>query len=71
MIFQRKYERAIRFLRERRGNSPAALTDETLGDQIEKGDVPALILSALLVIVPVCLVLLGGASLLAYFFLVR
>ncbi len=32
MIFQRKYERAIRFLRERRGNSPAALTDETLGD---------------------------------------
>ena len=37
MIFQRKYERALNRAREIRGESPSALTDASLGDQLEKG----------------------------------
>ena len=71
MIFQRKYERALNRAREIRGESPSALTDASLGDQLEKGDVPAMIISALLVIVPVALVALVAVSLLGGFFIVR
>ena len=71
MIFQRKYERALNRAREIRGESTSALTDASLGDQLEKGDVPAMIISALLVIVPVALVALVAVSLLGVFFIVR
>lgn len=71
MIFDRKFDRAVEWLKERRGDAQRALDDEALGSKVEKGDTLAMILSALIVILPACLLVLAGASLIAYFFLVR
>ena len=71
MLFDRKFERAMTWLRERRGDSPKALEDENLGAKVEKGDTLAMILSALLVILPAVLLLLGVAVLIGYFFVAR
>ena len=58
MIFQRKYERAMQYLKERTGNSPKALEDENLADKLEKNDALAMVIAGLLVILPVALVVL-------------
>ena len=58
MIFQRKYERAMKHLKEQTGKSPKALEDENLADKLEKNDALAMIISGLIVIVPVALVVL-------------
>ena len=71
MLFDRKFERAMQWVRERRGDSPKALEDESLGSKLEKGDTLALILSALLVILPAVLLLLGVAVLAGYLIVVR
>ena len=67
MIFQRKYERAMQYLKERTGNSPKALEDENLADKLEKNDALAMILSALIVIVPAALIVLLIVSGIGYF----
>ena len=59
MIFQRKFERAMKHLKEQTGDSPKALEDENLGDKLEKNDTLALILSALIVFIPAVLIVLG------------
>lgn len=71
MIFERKYERARKLQQERLGDSPRALEDDSISDKLEKNDVPALIISALITIVPVALILLALVSAIGYFFLVR
>ena len=71
MIFERKFERARRLQQERMGDSPRALEDENLADKLEKKDLPALIISALITILPVALLLLLAVSAAGYFFLVR
>lgn len=58
MIFQRKYERAMKHLKEQTGESPKALEDENLADKLEKNDALAMIISGLIVIVPVALLAL-------------
>ena len=67
MIFQRKYERAVKHLKEQTGESPKALEDENLSDKLEKNDTLALILSALIVFVPAALVVLLIVAVVGYF----
>ena len=38
MIFQRKYERAMKHLKEQTGENPKALEEENLADKLEKND---------------------------------
>lgn len=71
MIFQRKYERARRLQQERMGEAPRALEDENLADKLEKKDTLALILSALIVIIPAVLLFLGIAVGIGYLFVAR
>ena len=71
MIFQRKYERARRLQQERMGEAPRALEDENLADKLEKKDTLALILSALIVIIPTALLFLGIAVGIGYLFVTR
>ena len=67
MIFQRKYDRAMKHLREKTGDSPKALEDENLADKLEKNDTLALILSALIVFIPVALIFLLIVAGIGYF----
>ena len=71
MLFQRKYERMKAFQKERLGESPPALEDVNLEDKLEKNDTKALIISALITIVPVALVFLLVICAVGWFFLVR
>ena len=71
MIFQRKYDRAIKNVQEKNAGSPKALEDEELASKLEKGDVSAMIISALIVIVPAALLVLLIAAGAGYFFVVR
>ena len=73
--FERKYERARKLTRERasQGKLPADpdRPEPELEDVMEKGDMFAMIISALLTILPVALVVLVLLSLAGYFFIVR
>ncbi len=66
MLFQKKVDRAMEYSAERAVEQERGDTqydpkgkdlqeEESLGDVMEKGDLPALILSAMLIFVPVCL----------------
>ena len=70
-MFEGKRKRAEAFLREQSQGKEKALADEELGSKLEKGDTLAMILSALLVIVPVALVVLAVMALAGYFFVMR
>jgi len=71
MLFHRKYEKMKAFQREQLGDNPRALEEENLSDKLEKHDTLALILSALITIVPVVLLFLLAIVAAGYFFLVR
>ena len=71
MIFQRKYERARALQKERMSDAPRALEEEDLAEKLEKKDTLALILSALITIVPVALLFLALAVGAGYLFLAR
>ena len=71
MIFQRRYDKQMQRVREQRGESETLAERSKLENVLEKGDVPAMIISALLVIVPVCLLVLIVVSLAGYFFIAR
>ena len=71
MIFQRKYERARALQKERMGDAPRALEEEDLAEKLEKKDTLALILSAVITIVPVALLFLALAVGAGYLFLAR
>lgn len=65
MIFQKKIDRAFKKLHEEQGESK----DEML--ELEKNDFLAMVLAALITIVPVAVVVLGGIAVLGYFFLMH
>ena len=74
ILFQRKYDRARAFQmeqRKQREGKNAGSDDVEMADLLEKGDTFALILSALLTIVPVALVVLAVLAAAGYFFIVR
>lgn len=71
ILFHRKYEKLKAFEQEQLGNDVKALECENLGDQLEKHDTLALIISALITIVPVALAFLCLISGIAYFLIVH
>lgn len=71
MIFQRKYEKQMENLQEKTAASPKALEDEELSNKLEKGDVPAMIISALIVLVPAALLFLLAVAAFGFFFVAR
>ena len=71
MIFQGRYDRAKKLQQEQLGDSPRALEDENLADKLEKNDVLALILSAMITIIPVALIFLLVIAAVGYFFIIR
>ncbi len=79
MIFRGRYDRAMKRLHEKNeehagkdANNDAEFKPEVdLEDNMEKGDMKALILSGLLVILPVALGVLLLLGAIGYFFLIR
>ncbi len=71
ILFHHKYEKMRAFEQERLGNETKALECGNLEDQLEKNDVLAMILSALITILPVALLFLCAIAAAGYFFIVR
>ena len=71
ILFHRKYEKLREFEREQLGGDQKALECENLGDQLEKHDTLALILSALITSLPAALIFLCLISAIAYFCIVH
>ena len=70
-MFEGKRRRAEEFLRRQSEGKEKALLDEELDAKLEKNDRLAMLISALLVIVPVALIVLVVLALAGYFFIVR
>lgn len=75
MIFQRKLDRAMEKLHEKSDESRAR-RKERGGEpvdgerpELEKGDLPAMIIAAFLTFIPAAILVLGGIVLLGYLFL--
>ena len=71
ILFHRKYEKLREFEQEQLGGDRKALECEDLADQLEKHDTLALILSALITILPAALLFLCLVSAIAYFCIVH
>lgn len=71
ILFHRKYEKLRAFEQEQLGGDQKALECGNLADHLEKHDTLALILSALITILPVALVFLCLISAIAYFCIVH
>ena len=71
MIFQRKYDKQMENLKAQNAGSSKALEDDELANKLEKGDVPAMIIAALIVIVPAALVFLLLVAGIGFFFVAR
>ena len=68
MIFQGRYEKARALLKERMEGRKRAVDEDDLESQLEKNDMLAMILSALLVFIPAALIVLGILALAGYLF---
>ena len=68
MIFQGKYDKARALEKERMEGKKRAVDEEDLESKLEKNDVLAMILSALLVFLPAALIVLGILALVGYLF---
>ena len=71
IIFQRKFDRSIDYLKEKNPDEVKPLSDELLGQKLEKNDARAMVISAMITIRPVALIVLVALSLLGYWFVVR
>ena len=71
MLFEGRFNTARKLQQEAMEGKERAFDQENLSDLLEKNDTLALILSALITILPVALLALGLISLLGYLFVVR
>ena len=71
MIFRGRYDRARKLQQEKMQGRERAYDDDQLGSKLEKGDAAALIISAMITILPVALIVLGVLALVGYLFVVR
>ena len=69
MLLQRKVDRAMKSSRERSLRAEGIDPEEE--ELLEKGDVKAMILAAMITIFPICLGLILLICLIAYFFMAR
>ena len=70
--FHGRYERFRELQRERMGAEQEDMTGRdapTPADVMEKGDLPAMLIAALVTIVPACLLVLAVLALAGYFFI--
>ena len=58
IIFQRKFDRSIDYLKEKNPDEVKPLSDELLGQKLEKNDARAMAISAMITILPVALIVL-------------
>ena len=71
--FHGRYERFRQLQRERMGDEQGDMPGRgecTPADMMEKGDLPAMLIAALVTIVPACLLVLAVLALVGYFFIV-
>ena len=66
--FQGRYERFRELQREKMGERPS---DRAPCDEMEKGDGLAMLIAAMITIVPICLVVIAILAAAGYFFIVR
>ena len=71
IIFQRKFDRSIDYLKEKNPDEVKPLSDELLGQKLEKNAAREMVISAMITILPVALIVLVALSLLGYWFVVR
>ena len=77
MIFEGRFNRARKFQQEQNakrqgGAAPGNAQDDVeLSDMMEKGDMFAMIVSALITILPIALIVLVFLAAVGYFFVVR
>ena len=71
LLFQGRYDKQLKNIQEKNKDTQRVYDVEDVRNVLEKGDVTAMIISALLVIVPVALVFLVVISLIGFFFIAR
>lgn len=71
MLFQSRYEKQLQRIKEQNKDGERVYDVEDVRNVLEKGDVPAMIISALITILPVALVFLLAISALGFFFVAR
>lgn len=72
ILFEGKYKRARKFQQEQNAKRGGLVGNQIpLGTQMEKGDLPAMIIAALITILPVAIVVLVVIAAAGYFFVVR
>ncbi|MBQ3157317.1 MAG: hypothetical protein IJB81_10430 [Clostridia bacterium] len=71
MLFRSRYEKQLQRIKEQNKDGERVYDVEDVRNVLEKGDVPAMIISALITILPVALVFLLAISALGFFFVAR
>ena len=71
MLFRSRFDKQIEHIKDKNSGSQRAYDVEDVRNVMEKGDLPALIISALLVIVPIALVVLLVVSFIGFKFISR
>lgn len=71
MLFQRRYEKQLENLKNQKQGTKRTVDEENIQSMLEKNDMLAMILSALITIVPVALLFLGAVCAIGYFFIVH
>lgn len=71
MLFQRRYEKQLENIKKKNEGTMRTVDEENIQGILEKNDTLAMILSALITIVPVALVFLVAICAAGYFFIIR
>lgn len=71
MLFQRRYEKQMENIKKHNEGKQRTVDEENIQGMLEKHDTLAMILSALITIVPVALLFLLAICAAGYFFIVR
>ena len=71
MLFRGRYDKQIERIKEQNRETQRVCDVDDVRNVMEKGDLPALIISALLVIVPIALVVLLVVSFIGFKFISR
>ena len=71
MLFERRYDKQMERIKKQNDGKKRVADEENIQGMLEKHDTLALILSALIVILPVALLFLLAISAIGFFFIVR
>ena len=71
ILFQGRYDKQLKNIKDKNKGSQRVYDVEDVRNVLEKGDVPAMIISALIVILPVAIAFLVAICLIGVFFIAR